>query len=384
MQSAALSREHAIRGHRPFVITAQVDKSSPAYEEIDGVPVYRLSASRVPKLSISLNFPWLSYTFTPANLRRIETIFLRHRPDVIHLHNHMFDLAFSSVLMWRRFRVPLVITIHTMIRHTSAACNLLLYPADRVLLRHMVANQAQMLICPDSNIERYVHEAFPRRPTALVPYGITLPGDADAVMVEQLRRKHNLEGKRVILSLGHVIELRDRRDLIRALPTVRKAISNVVAVIVGAEATDTPRRLARQLGVEDAVIFAGHVPHAEVPAYLGLADMEMHLFYQNTPEKTSLGIASLEAMGAANVVLAAANEDTYGRGVLRNGENIVLVDPRAPAQLAQTIVGLLGHKQRCRAIGERARQTIQNHFSWETVCTRTIEVYEHAIRECSC
>jgi glycosyltransferase involved in cell wall biosynthesis len=374
-QSAALSIELARRGHRPFVISARLDRGTPAYEEVDGVPVYRLPAIRLPKLPISMNFPWLNCTFTPGNLRKIETIFKHHGPEIIHLHNHMFDLAFSAVLMRKRFRIPLVITVHTMIRHTTKLYNLLLYPADRILLRHLVTDQAQKLICPDINIENYVQNAFPRSPRVVVPYGITLPGEVEADSVEKLRGKHNLNGKRVILSLGNVIELRDRRDLIAALPDIRKTVPDAVIVIVGAEMTDRPRRLARQLGVEDAVFFVGHVPHEKVPTYLALADLEIHLFYQDTLERTSLGIASLEAMGAGKAVLAAANQDTYGKGILSNGENIVLVDRGNSKTLAETVVRLLTDSNRRRTIAERARQTIQEHFTWDSVCSKTIDVY---------
>jgi glycosyltransferase involved in cell wall biosynthesis len=268
-----------------------------------------------------------------------------------------------------------------MIRHTTKLYNLLLYPADRILLRHLVTDQAQKVICPDINIEYYVQNAFPRSSRVVVPYGITLPGEVAVGSVERLRGKHNLNGKRVILSLGNVIELRDRRDLIAALPDIRKTIPDARVVIVGAETTDRPRRLARQLGVEDAILFTGHVPHEKVPAYLALADLEIHLFYQDTIERTSLGIASLEAMGAGKAVLVAANQDTYGKGILSNGENIVLVDRGNPRRLAETIVRLLTDSNRCRTIAERARRTIEKHFSWDSVCSRTIDVYKEVLRK---
>jgi glycosyltransferase involved in cell wall biosynthesis len=166
--------------------------------------------------------------------------------------------------------------------------------------------------------------------------------------------------------------------LISALPSIRKAIPSVVVLIVGAESTDTPRRLAKQLGVEDAVIFAGPVAHHQVKNYLALADLEMHLFYQDLPQNMSLGIASLEAMGAGKAILAWANENTYGRGVLRNGWNIVFVDPKNPTSLAQTIIDLLHNHERRKHIGEKARQTIREHFSWDSVCSRTMDVYREA------
>jgi glycosyltransferase involved in cell wall biosynthesis len=379
-QSAALSRELSRLGHKPFVVTARVEKRSPAYEEIDGVPIYRIPAVRLPRLPISMNFPWLNYTFTTRNQSRISEIFYRHRPEVIHLHNHMFDLGFSAVLMKKRFGVPMVITLHTMIRHSRGIYNMMLYPADRVFLRYAVVNQAHTLICPDVNIEKYAREAFPKNRRVLVPYGIALPEAPDDRALQELRDRYQLNGRPVILSLGHVIELRDRRELIGALPYIRKAIPNVVVLIVGAESTDKPRRLAKQLGVEHAVIFAGPVPHRQVKNCLALADLEMHFFHQDAQEHTSLGIASLEAMAAGKVILAWANKDTYGREILRDGSNIVFVDPNEPARLAETVIDLLLDHQKRREIGERASQTIKEHFSWESVCSKTVGVYKTVLQ----
>jgi len=123
------------------------------------------------------------------------------------------------------------------------------------------------------------------------------------------------------------------------------------------------------------------VPHSQVPAFLALADLEAHWLNQEEAKKTSLGIASLEGMGEGKTILAAANEDTYGPGVLRNGENIVLVDPDDPYELGQTLVGLLSDRERRKAIGERARRTVQKHFSWDSVCSRTLDTYKEVLRK---
>jgi 1,2-diacylglycerol 3-alpha-glucosyltransferase len=379
-QSEALARELARLGHKPFVITARVRKDSPEYEELGGVPVYRLPAMRLPSMAIALNFPWLSYTFTPANLRRIAELFQKHRPEVIHLHNHMFDLAFAAVRMRRRFKLPLLVTMHTMIRHVKPLYNLLLYPADRVFLRHTVIKHADTVICPDYNIKTYVDDAFPGSNAQVCPYGVAIPPPADPKVVEELRRKHNLAGKRVILSLGHLHELRHRRELIGILPEILKAVPNVVVLIVGAETIDSPRKLAQSLKVSDSVIFAGHAPHELVPAYLALADLEMHLFYQDAIERTSLGIASMEAMGAGKVVLVAANQDTYGPGVLRNGENVIFVDPARRQEMAQTIIELLGSPERRDRIAAAARRFVQDHLSWQVVGTQTLGLYRSALQ----
>lgn len=379
-QTASLARELARRGCPAVVITAKVSGESKDYEVVDGVHVYRLPAVRLPRMTVSLNFPWLNYTFTRKNLRRVAEILERHRPDVLHLHNHMFDLALTASLVRRRTGLPLVLTIHTVIKHARAAYNLLLYPADRVMLKRLVVGQADALICPDLNVREYVREAFGRTDTSLVPYGISLPGSPVNGAVERLRAKYGLDGKRVILSLGHVHAIRNRKDLVEAMPGVLEKFPEAVLLIVGAVADGSPAAAAKRLDVDGSVVFTGHVPHAEVPAFLALADVEAHWLNQDTPDKTSLGIASLEAMGAGKVVLAAANENTYGPGVLKSGDNLILVEPGKPEKLARTIADLFGDHERRAAIGQRASQTVRENFSWEIIGDRTLGVYEEAIR----
>ena len=196
-----------------------------------------------------------------------------------------------------------------------------------------------------------------------------------------MRELYKVTGKRVILSLGHVHAIRDRRDLIAALPAVLQSFSDVVLLIVGAVMTTSPGQLARSLGVEKAVIFSGSVSHSTIPVLLAMADLEAHWLNQEEPERTSLGIASLEAMQAGKIVLAAANPDSYGPGVLKNGENIIIVKPGKPGELAQLIIELLRDDQRRREIGKCAQQTILANFSWDSICDQTIIVYQAAIEK---
>ena len=179
----------------------------------------------------------------------------------------------------------------------------------------------------------------------------------------------------MILSLGHVHEIRNRKDLVAALPAVLAEIPNAVLLVAGALATQTPVKLAEQLGVSHAVRFVGAVPHADVSALMAMADLEAHWLNQDKVENTSLGIASLEAMAAGKTIVAAANVDTYGAGVLRHGENCVLVAPDEPAKLATLLVDLLRDDGRRQSIGHKAQQTIREHFSWPTICRKTMDQY---------
>jgi glycosyltransferase involved in cell wall biosynthesis len=380
-QCSQLSRELVNIGHEVVVITAQADRQTTPYEKIEGVHVYRIPAYRLPKMPISLNFPWLNSTLVPGNAQRVQEILERHQPEVLHLHNHMFDLAFSAVRAARQFNKPLVTTIHTVIRHPNRFYNWVLTPVDRWFLNYLVIRKSDLILCPDATIDGYVSEAFGSVNKVLLPYGITKMSKPSKEKMEAIRKKFELDHSLVILSLGHLHEIRNRKELIEIMPSLLTRFPDLKLLIVGDIGTNSAESLARRLGVQGSVIFTGPVPHSDVPAYLGVADLEAHWFQENNPQNKTLGIAALEAMGAGKVVVGTADEDVYGKGVLNNGYNVILVSLANKDNITTLVSDLLEDKERRNTIGRRARETINAHFSWDSVCKQTVEAYESVIEK---
>ncbi len=377
-QSSGLARELASRGIEVSVITSKIDEKMPEYERSEDVHVYRLPSKIMPRMEIALNFPWLNYTYTLNNQKRIDDIIKRHRPKILHLHNHMFDLSFSATKFRNRYKIPLVVTIHTVIKHSRQFYNLILYPADRIFLRKTVIDKTDLIICPDYNVRRYVEEAFKAKNHILIPYGIDQLKPPMPEKINRIEEKYELKEKNIILSLGHVHELRNRIDLIEAMPKVLKNVPNAILLIVGEVTTDLPGKLVSSLGIQKSVVFTGAVPHDDISAYFSLAKVEAHWLNQDDPEETSLGIASLESMSFGKPIIAVANVDTYGEGVLKNGQNCVIAKHSNSDYLANIITELLDDEEKRKMIGNNAYKTIQEYFTWGSICRQTLKAYELA------
>lgn len=371
-----LAQELVRQGHEVAVITAQLEKDQPLLTEDKGVTLMRLPSLRLPKMEISLNFPWLNWTYNPKNKKRVRKFLQSFKPEMLHLHNHMFDLAFMAVSMKKEFKIPLVLTLHTIIEHSNGLYNSILSPADRIFLKKKVVSQCDLVISPDLIMKNYAQRAFHIQKSPIIPYGILIPqNDQQAEVVERLKRQYKLNDSKVILSLGHVHAIRDRKDLIAAMPEVLAKIPNAKLLIVGAVATQVPVRQVEKLGLEQNVIFTGPLPHSEIGALLQISEMEVHWLNQNTPENTCLGIASLEAMAAGKTIISCSNENAYGEGVLRPNENLIMVPPAQPQFLAAQIIDLLLDKQRRQRISEVARETIKTHFTWPRVTEQLVIAY---------
>jgi glycosyltransferase involved in cell wall biosynthesis len=380
-QSSSLARELVKRGNNVIVVTAKLNDNQKSHEFIDNVQVYRIPSIGLPKMTITLNFPWIRWTLTPANIKTLRSIVKKHHPDIIHLHNHMFDLAITAVILKREFKIPLVITIHTIVQHPKKLYNAILYSIDRLFLRYSVINSANWIICPEKTIFQYVQKVFNKKESVIIPYGIEMLNAADNEAGKKFKAQYALEGKKIFLSLGHVHEIRDRKDIIEAMPEVIKYFPDFVLLIVGDIGTEKPRLLAKKMGIENSVIFTGPVPHSLVPSLFAISDMNGQWFQISNPQSKTLGIAALEAMSAGMVVIGTADDNVYGDNILVNGENVILIRPQDPKNLAKCIIDLLKDDTRRRYIGTNAAKTIENYFSWDRVCTSTVQIYERAISD---
>jgi glycosyltransferase involved in cell wall biosynthesis len=256
---------------------------------------------------------------------------------------------------------------------------LLLCLADRLLLKFLVVRQANILICPDQIIKEYATRTFGATNVMLIPYGIDPMSKPPPGKVLDIRHRLGIGEGPVILSLGHLHETRNRKELIEILPQLVRRFPRLKVIIVGDVGTRTAETLATKLGVSEHLVFTGAVPHSEVSAYLALADIEAHWFTQSHPHK-SPGIAAQEAMAAGKVVVTAADPDVYGAGILRDGGNVILVKLSDLPNMARRIIEVLENEAQRRTIGQRASRMIRAHFSWDQVCERTIEVYRKVIR----
>ncbi|WP_411877816.1 glycosyltransferase family 4 protein [Polaromonas sp. YR568] len=376
VQVEGLCRELVRQGWTPVVVTAHVVPGSAESEVVNGIHVYRLPSFRLPAaLTLGFNFPWLGVTFTPSNVGRIRKIIELHKPSVMHLHNYMFDLSLSASYMRWATKLPLVLTIHTYLRHPSWIVNAVFYFVEQAVLKPGVVSRADCIVCPDMNVVDYARRNFKNTRSALVPYGIH-HSKPEPNAREDLLRRFKLHNKRIVLSVGHLHPMRNRRDLFLAWPEIVAAVPDAVLLVVGDVSIPLPDELVKSQNFSNSIIFSGPLPHTEVSALLEMAELEAHWLNQEKAAKTSPGIASLEAMAMGVPVLTAANPDTYGKGVLENGKNIMIVEPDRAGPLAATIISLLRDEELRKSIGEAAAKTVRENFLWESVCKRTIDVYE--------
>lgn len=316
----------------------------------------------------------------PGNYSYMLRVMQERKCELIYVHNHMFDMAFNGVIMAKKLKVPMVVTIHSIIHHPNKIYNAILSFADATLLRWSVIKQSDQVIDLDSICSDYRKKRFNAYNGTLIPLATEFPDRPSRKAVEELRQKYDLYNKKVILSVGHLHHLRNRMDLIRGFAKTLKAYPDSRLVIVGAKNYPPAEALVRELGVDGNVIFTGKQPRQTVAAFMELCDAHSMWFDMDNGEPSSLGNANIEAMLMGKPVFGVFDENAYGKHVLRHEENIFILPwDNTAAAVESTIMELWQDAGKAESIGANARQIAQKTFSWETVTQQHMTLFSQLI-----
>ncbi|MBN2458156.1 glycosyltransferase family 4 protein [Candidatus Woesearchaeota archaeon] len=364
------------KGHEVVVVTSKF-KGQRSEEVIDGIKVYRLPCLRIPRFEILHNFQYFTYTFSPVNLYRIYKIIKRHRCEILQVHGQIFDLLASAVIMAKIMHLPLVLVIHTYIYHTNRFYNFFVTLFDKLVIKQFV--KRCVVPAGDTYSINYIRDTYGIDPM-FAPL-IIHPMDLKAVKVDKRTIQHTKEKymvkKELIVSLGHVHNLRDRVEIIRSMPYVIKKFPDVKLLIVGDVYTQKSVRLVKELSLEKNVSFTGALPRDEALRLLLASDVEAH----GLTLQLGLGKAATEAMALGKPILANVDKDFLGKGVLKNWGNIILVRPGNVDDISAALVKLLADKKLSKKIGGSAAKLIRNHFTWENTYRQFENVYSHVLKK---
>ena len=285
--------------------------------------------------------------------------------------------AGSHILaLLRDLRVPIVTTLHTILREPDAH-------QRRVLME--VAGLSDRLVVMSKRGAEFLEEIYQVSPEKidLIPHGIP-----DLPFVDPSFHKDlfGVEGKIVLLSFGLLSANKGIENVISALPAILAKHPNVVYFIVGATHPHVIRHdgetyrfslqwLAQEKGVEGQVIFYNRfVSLEELVEFIGAADIYITP-YLNPAQIVSGTLAY--TVGAGKAVISTPY--WYAEEMLAD-ERGALVPFRDPAALAEQVIDLLDNEAKRHAMRKRA-YLYGREMIWPQVARRYMESFQRARAE---
>ena len=187
----------------------------------------------------------------------------------------------------------------------------------------------------------------------------------------------DLEGKQIILFVGHFGLRKGIFFLIRAMKQVKQEYPGAHLVCVGGAPRWLGRTDYRQLlkdemarnGVEDRVTLLDAVKHTELVEFYRHSEIFALPSYYEAFSKVVV-----EAMACSKPIVASRTGAIPE--LVDEGESGFLVPFGASDVIAEKLCLLLGDRELRTSMGRRGRERVQSQFTWRAVAERTKSAYD--------
>ena len=347
-----LSTKLIEKGHKVTIITrGSLNKTSRA--SIDGIEVIKVRY--IPLYPFYINIHGI---FVNKVIKSLEP-----KIDIIHVHTPLSPFIKTSL--------PLITTIHTpMLNDTRSIEVKNLRSFVEKLMGRFVSFPIELKLLKRANIITTVANsvAHELKEYDLDPNEVTVIGNGvDEKVFTPLINKTS---EKYIFFAGRLGYRKGLFDLIECGKYICEKYSDVNFVIVGdGMLKDDLKSNVNKLNLEKRIIFKGHVSKTElINLYQNATIHVLPSHYEGLPT------VILEAMSCGLPVVATAVSGNLD--VIENYKNGLLVPPKSPIEMAKAITILLDNENLRRDLGNAARKTIQEKFTWDIISTKILQSYE--------
>ena len=247
------------------------------------------------------------------------------------------------------------------------------YPISRNWFARLRYDAAARIVAISRwSAERVIRSGTPERKLAIVYEGIEIPARPSGEQRAQARARWGVPTDAPLLGcVGVLSPDKGQEWLIRALAEVRKKFPSAKLLLAG----DGPCRerlqtLAREVGVADAVIFAGFISDVD-SVYAALDVFLLPSFFE------ALSNALMSAMAYA--IPSVAFNLGGPAEIIEDGKSGLLVEPANVESLCTAISRILDDAALASSLGENGRQRIGQNFSADKMVNGMIRLYEACV-----
>ena len=302
----------------------------------------------------------------PLQLSKAVSAYIRdNQIGIVHTHTPRTTVVASMALGFRR-PAKLVTTKHLhAVSKERAAWGWLFTLVDRcaIYLPDQIAAVSndvgqQILALPGVRSDR----------VAVIQNAVDIEAYDVPDRCEACRGEFAVPPHATLLGFAGRITKQKRVDLLlEAFAEVLKRYPQSRLLIAGdGEEKDQQQAYARELGLSDRVIWAGH--RRDMPRLLAAMDI-----YVQSSVNEGLSLSLLQAMAARKPVVAT---DVGGTREVVNERTGILIPSGSAPPIAAAIISLLDHPDRTSRLVENARQLVQANFSVPRQMEKYKSVYE--------
>lgn len=290
-------------------------------------------------------------------------ILQRQRPDVVHSHGEWYCLLPGCLYKWR-YGCKLIFTYHTEpIKKLPRLGNFFFY--------HLLKRCDYVTFVSKNLRERIAEVDGFKFPNTAITYAGVSAGTVSDEEINAFRRRYNIDLDAIVLlaqgMTAHRLKVDGLKVLIQAISLLKMTCPEVVLIATrdGSFLSEL-KAFAKEMGVEERLIFTGEVENPYVP--LQLCNIYTHI----TRGEGGLSLALLEAMSMGKPIVASATGGIPE--AIEDGSEGLLVELDSHL-IAEKIIYILHNPGVCRTISSNAQSRVKERFTWNHAVENCISLY---------
>ena len=301
----------------------------------------------------------------PCLRQKVQKLHSTKPIDLIHAHGAL-PCGHAAALLFGRLKIPFVVTVHGL--DVFNACTQEgVWATWRRKTSAEVYGAARNVICISGKVQEIVKTGTPAETRSTIIYNAVNP------QLFSSNANEREESVPQLLMVGNLLPIKGHDLVLRALAKLKRSFPPVQCRIIGeGPARARFRALARELGIEQQVQFAGRQSREEVAE----AMRRCTVFVLPTRYE-GLGCVYLEAMSCGKPAIGCRGQGIDE--VIEHGKNGWLIGVDKLEELVEGLSVLLGSAELRASIGAAARQTILGKFTLSRHAQQLAELYRQAV-----
>jgi glycosyltransferase involved in cell wall biosynthesis len=334
----------------------------PKSKIIDGIEVYYPRYICFPKGYL---FEYLGY-FMYLGIRKIVgKIYEQFKFDIIHAHVALPD-GDAAMLLNNKYKKPLIVTIHGQdLQHTLYLNKKAVESLKQVFL------SVDKIITISSKLKNIAINAFPfcNNKVSVINNGVP----PEVIIKDECQTENSYKAK-TIMSVSSLTTTKGIDLNLKAISILIKKYPDLKYVVIGDGIEMAKlKKLTIDLDLNGSVTFLGQLNHNEAMKKIAESDI-----FSLPSWNEGFGVVYIEAMALEKPVIACVGEGITD--VIEHGKNGFLVKPKDIEDLVKIIDYLLSNSEECKKIGELARQTVVENYTWGKNAERTLTIYKEVMQ----
>lgn len=301
-------------------------------------------------------------TIAPSMVTRLRRIAKDY--DIIHIHHP--DPMAAMALRLSGYKGKVVLHWHSDILSQKALLRFYLPIQNWLIKRADTIVGTTPVYLAESPYLQGVQEKC-----RCIPIGIE-PIISDSVREREIRNEYS--GRRIIFSLGRLVEYKGYRYLIEAA----KYLDDSFMILIGGGGPlrESLQREIDELGVGSRVKLLGKVPQEDLASYYGACE----LFCMSSVMKTeAFGIVQIEAMSAGRPVVATKIPESGVSWVNEDGVSGINVAPRDSKAIAEAILTITDNEATWKKFSAGAAKRFAENFTKEKMISKCLNIYAETL-----